>query len=45
MKIAENLADGAHSLASIAERSQLPIELVSEVAATLAEHGLLKRTD
>jgi len=37
-----NLSDGSHCLAAIAERSGLPLELLEEVAATLAEHGLLQ---
>jgi aminopeptidase-like protein len=40
-----NLSDGSHCLAAIAERSGLPLELLEEVAATLAEHGLLRSRD
>jgi aminopeptidase-like protein len=37
-----NLSDGAHDLLSIAERSDLPFEIVEAAAERLAEHGLLE---
>ncbi len=36
-----NLSDGQHSLLDIAERSQLPFELVHRATASLVEHELL----
>ena len=38
-----NMSDGSHCLAAIAERAQLPLELVGDVAETLADHALLRR--
>jgi aminopeptidase-like protein len=40
-----NLADGAHSLLDIAERSRLPFPAVSTAADELAAHGLLLAAD
>jgi aminopeptidase-like protein len=37
-----NLSDGSNCLAAISERSRLPLELLEEVSATLADHGLLQ---
>jgi aminopeptidase-like protein len=37
-----NLADGEHSLLSIAERSGLPFKEVAAAANLLADHGLLR---
>jgi aminopeptidase-like protein len=37
-----NLSDGSHCLAAIAERAQLPLALVEEVAAELLDHDLLR---
>jgi len=36
-----NLADGAHSLLDVAERSGLPFALIADNARELADHGLL----
>ena len=36
-----NLSDGAHSLLDIAERSDLPFEVIRRVAQVLQAHGLL----
>jgi aminopeptidase-like protein len=38
-----NLADGQHSLLSIAERSRLPFREVAAAANMLLDHGLLAR--
>ncbi len=40
-----NLSDGSHSLLDIAERADLPFELVLKAARTLVEHGLLDNTE
>jgi len=37
-----NLSDGGHSLLDIAERADLPFQAVSEAAAVLCKHGLLR---
>ncbi len=37
-----NLSDGHHPLLDIAERSNLPFDVVCEAAEVLCEHGLLK---
>jgi aminopeptidase-like protein len=37
-----NLSDGDHSLLDIAERADAPFALVADIAARLAEHGLLE---
>jgi aminopeptidase-like protein len=37
-----NLADGAHSLLDVAERSTIPFRLIADAADELAVHGLLK---
>lgn len=37
-----NLSDGSRSLLEIAERSELPFDLVHRAAQALVEHGLLK---
>ena len=37
-----NLADGEHSLRDVAERSDLPVTLLEEVADTLVAHGLVE---
>lgn len=39
-----NLADGKHSLLSIAQRSGLPFRQVAAAAAILSDHGLLGET-
>jgi aminopeptidase-like protein len=36
-----NLSDGAHSLLDIAERSDLPFQVIRRMAQVLQEHGLL----
>ena len=36
-----NLSDGAHSLLDIAERSNLPFQVIRRVAQVLQAHGLL----
>ncbi len=38
-----NLCDGSHSLLDIAERADMPFELIRETAELLAEHALLER--
>ena len=38
-----NLADGAHGLLDIAERSGLPFDRIRQAAGLLCEHGLLTR--
>jgi aminopeptidase-like protein len=38
-----NFSDGAHSLLDIAERSELPFEIVLRAAGLLQAHGLLNR--
>ncbi len=38
-----NLSDGGHTLLDIAERAELPFELVLSAARTLVEHGLLEK--
>jgi aminopeptidase-like protein len=38
-----NLSDGRHSLLDIADRAGLQFTAVRDAAATLADHGLLKR--
>ncbi|MEM7435566.1 MAG: DUF4910 domain-containing protein [Myxococcota bacterium] len=40
-----NYSDGEHSLADIAERSQLPLSVVEEVAQVLTENDLLSRLE
>jgi aminopeptidase-like protein len=40
-----NLSDGDHSLLDVAGRAGLPFALVAEVAGTLEDAGLLRRTD
>jgi aminopeptidase-like protein len=37
-----NLADGAHTLLDVAERSNMPFGLIADIADELAVHGLLK---
>lgn len=37
-----NMSDGQHSLAAIAERADLPFDLVRDVAASLVDHDLLR---
>jgi aminopeptidase-like protein len=39
-----NLSDGGHSLLDVADRAGLPFPLVAEVAGTLEDAGLLRRT-
>jgi aminopeptidase-like protein len=39
-----NLSDGDHSLLDVADRAGLPFPLVAEVAGTLEDAGLLRRT-
>jgi aminopeptidase-like protein len=39
-----NMSDGEHSLLDIAERSGTAFPFISEAAATLLEHGLLRQT-
>lgn len=39
-----NLSDGEHSLLDIAERSGTAFPIISEAAATLLQHGLLRET-
>jgi len=38
-----NLSDGAHSLLDIAERADLPFEVIRRTAEQLEQHGLLSR--
>jgi aminopeptidase-like protein len=40
-----NLADGDHDLLAIAERAEIPIELVDRMANNLEQAGLLRRRD
>jgi aminopeptidase-like protein len=40
-----NLSDGSHSLLDIAERANLPFEVVRQVAAILEKHLLLKKRE
>ena len=37
-----NLSDGRHSLLDIAERSNLPFQILAQAASALREHSLLK---
>ena len=39
-----NLSDGSHTLLDIAERSQLPFDVIRQVASTLQQHELLSET-
>jgi aminopeptidase-like protein len=37
-----NLSDGTHSLLDIAERADLPFEVIRRTAERLEQHGLLR---
>jgi aminopeptidase-like protein len=40
-----NMSDGAHTLLDIAEKADLPFDVLKDVAQTLCSHGLLKEVN